>query len=177
PTWRWPTTPSRTSGTRRRWHRCSTAIPSGSTGHGQTNPTESARRGQLLSQLALEHLAGGVARKLVVAEEDPGRDLEGGQPLGYVPAQRVFVDGGAVAQPDDGTHLFPQLGVREADHGDVADVGVLEQGALDLGGVDVLAPADDDVLDAVDHVEPAALVEATEVAGVEPAVAERLGRC
>ena len=52
---------------------------------------------------------------------------------------------------------------------------MLVERSFDLGGVHVLAAANDDVLEPVDDVEVAIVVEAAEVAGVEPAVGERLG--
>ena len=48
----------------------------------------------------------------------------------------------------------------------------LEHG-LDLGGGDVLAAADDHVLDAADDREPAVGVDGGEVAGAEPAARDR----
>ena len=50
---------------------------------------------------------------------------------------------------------------------------MLQQRRLDLGAVDVLAAADDHVLLAVDDVVEAGLVAIAEVAGAEPAAAER----
>ena len=52
--------------------------------------------------------------------------------------------------------------------------GVGLDGVLDLLGGDVLAAAADDVLLAVDEIEKAVVVEASHVAGVEPAVLEGL---
>ena len=49
------------------------------------------------------------------------------------------------------------------------DVGMGLEHALHLGGRDVLAAADDDVLDAADDREPAVGVDGGEVAGAEPA--------
>ena len=65
--------------------------------------------------------------------------------------------------------------MRDADDRRLGDVGVLVERSLDLGGVDVLAAADDDVLQPVDHVQVAVVVEPAEIAGVEPAVGEGLG--
>ena len=62
-----------------------------------------------------------------------------------------------------------------ADDGGLGDVGVLVERGLDLGRVDVLAAADDHVLEAVDDVEVAVVVEPADVAGVEPAVGEGVG--
>ena len=51
-----------------------------------------------------------------------------------------------------------------ADDGDLGDVRVFVEHGLDLGAVDVLAAADDDVLHAVDDVEEAVVVDEAEVA-------------
>ena len=55
----------------------------------------------------------------------------------------------------------------DAVHGDVGDPGVLAEGVLDLGGVDVDAAADDQVLAAAVEEEVAVLVEPPEVADRE----------
>ena len=72
--------------------------------------------------------------------------------------------------------LFAERRVRDADDRAVRDVGVLEDRRLDLDRVDVLAAADDHVLRAVDDVDEAVLVDARDVAGVQPALGEGLGR-
>jgi hypothetical protein len=68
--------------------------------------------------------------------------------------------------------LLADLRVRPADDGAAVTLGVREQDVLDVARVDVEAVADDEVLDAVDDVEVAVLVEVADVAGVEPAVAD-----
>ena len=55
-------------------------------------------------------------------------------------------------------------------------VGVLEDHGLDVGGVDVVAAADDHVLDAAGDVDEAVVVEVREVAGAQPAVVGPRGR-
>jgi hypothetical protein len=77
---------------------------------------------------------------------------------------------------DEGEDLLAQLRVGPADDGGLGDGGVLVQHLLDLARVDVVAAADDEVLLAVDDEQVAVLVGVAEVAGVEPAVLERLGR-
>ena len=52
---------------------------------------------------------------------------------------------------------------------------MLGKRVLDLGREDVLAAGDDHVLDPVDHVQEAGLVEAAGIAGVHPAVLQSLG--
>ena len=77
----------------------------------------------------------------------------------------VAEDRGAVAHTDHGAHLLADALVGDADDRGLGDVGMLVERGLDLGGVDVLAAADDDVLQPVDDVEVALVVEAAEVAG------------
>ena len=66
--------------------------------------------------------------------------------------------------------------VGNADDRDLADAWRPREHVLDFQRVDVLAPAVDHVLLTVDDVEQAVLVDVREVAGVKPAVDERLGR-
>ena len=75
-----------------------------------------------------------------------------------------------LCEDDDRGHRLLPLGVLAADHGRVDDLGVAQQHLLDLGRDDVLAAADDHVVDPVLDVEEAFLVDAAEVAGVQPAV-------
>ena len=56
--------------------------------------------------------------------------------------------------------------------GYLGDVGVPEQHALDLGWIDVGARADDEVLRAAGQEHPTAVVDPSEVAGRQPAVAQ-----
>src|SRR3954470_23462211 len=109
-----------------------------------------------------------------------GRDVAWGLVAGdlavAVPAQGVGVDGGAVCGADPGHDLFAVALVRHADHLDVGDVGMGVQELFDLTGVDVLAAADDHVLDPADDVDVAVVGHHRLVAGVHPAGAvDRLG--
>ena len=72
-------------------------------------------------------------------------------------------------------HLLPSR-IGAADHGGLRDGRMLVQHALDLGRIDVLATGDDHVLLAVVDVEIAVGVARADVAGVVPAVAQRLAR-
>ncbi len=60
--------------------------------------------------------------------------------------------------------------VRERRHRDVGHVGVLEREILHLLGVDVLAAADEHVVDSGDVIEEAVGIAAQDVAGAKPAV-------
>ena len=71
--------------------------------------------------------------------------------------------------------LAPFL-VGHADDGDLHDRGMLGEYPLDLDRVDVLATRDDHVLEPVLDEDVAAVVDAADVAGAEPAVlGDRLG--
>ena len=65
--------------------------------------------------------------------------------------------------------------VGHTDDGDLGDVGMLEQRALDLDRVDVVAPAQHHVLLPVDDEQVALVVETTEITREHPAVAPRAG--
>ena len=58
-----------------------------------------------------------------------------------------------------------------SERSDVADTGVVREHPLYLGGRDVIAAADDDVLDPVQDVAASGRVEASEIAGAKPSVA------
>ena len=77
---------------------------------------------------------------------------------------------------DDGADTLAALAVGQADHGHVADARVCVEQVLDLLGGDVLALADDDVLQATGEHDVAVGADVADVAGAEPAVVvERLG--
>src|SRR5207249_11639321 len=73
------------------------------------------------------------------------------------------------AELDPGHDLLAVLLGGNADHLDVGDVGVRVEKLLHFARVDVLAAADDHVLDPADDVDVALLVHGGEVAGVHPA--------
>ena len=124
-----------------------------------------------LQQVGL-HLVVGVPRQRR-DELDAARPLEAREPRAGERAERVAVERGAVAPHDDRRHLLAPARVRRADDRDVGDVGVRAQHRLDLGRRHVLAAGDDEVLHAPGDEEVAVGVAAAEVAGVEPAVADR----
>ena len=85
---------------------------------------------------------------------------------------------GRVARPhaDDRARVLAEPRVGRGDDGDLGDAGQRLQRALDLGGGDVLAAADDDVLHPIGDGQEALLVEHADVAGVvPPLVVERGG--
>ena len=122
---------------------------------------------------ALEHLAGGGARAARRSELDVARDLVPGQPLVEVGAQRELVEVGAGAGARR-TRSRPRPTVGRARPTTARPLTSASSAmrVLDLGRVDVLAAGDDHVLDAVDDVGPAVVVDPDHVAGAEPAVGE-----
>ena len=76
----------------------------------------------------------------------------------------------AALEHDHCGHRLLPLRVLATDHRGVGDLGVAQQHLLDLGRDDVLAAADDQVVDPVLDVEEALVVDVAEVAGVQPAV-------
>ena len=70
-------------------------------------------------------------------------------------------------QHDMGAADFAPLGVRYAHHRDFADGGVFSIGGLDLGGIDVLAAGDDDVVAAIENDEESVAVQNAHIARVD----------
>ena len=127
----------------------------------------------LLAQLELEDFHGGVLGQLV-DEVHVSWLLVAGEP-GAAPVDYLFLGEVLARLRDNHRHhrLAPDL-VEDSDHGRLQHPGVLEQHVLYLGGVYVLAPADDHVLLAAHHVDEALLVLAYQVTRVEPAVLQGL---
>src|SRR6476469_1898443 len=83
--------------------------------------------------------------------------------------QRLSGKTGVGARADPRHHLLAISLARYADHLGVDDVSVREEILLDFARVDVLAAADDHVLDAADDVDIALRIHRREIAGVHPA--------
>ena len=75
------------------------------------------------------------------------------------------------AQHDDGGHLLAEALVGDAEHDGFGDRVVVVDRGLHLAAVHVLAAAEHHVLGAVDDEHEAVVVDAGDVAGVQPAVA------
>src|SRR3954451_7608102 len=122
-----------------------------------------------LAQVLLQDLAGRIARQLA-DDVDGLRALERRE-LAAAPGEQLLdFDRRAGPRDDHGLgHLAPAL-VGNADHRNVLDLRVLGQDTLDLGRIDVLAAADDHVLDAVRDVEIAVAVNVAAVPRAQPAV-------
>ena len=131
-----------------------------------------------LLELVLEDLAAGVAREHVDDLELLG-DLLHHEPGGAA-VSTIASRSSERAAPSRSTTTahaaLAALGVGQADHRDVGDLGVREEQVLDLLGRDVLALADDDVLEPPATVRLPCSSTRAEVAGAEVAVVvERLG--
>src|SRR4029453_4156703 len=101
------------------------------------------------------------------------RALVAGQPRlaeghDLVPARRL-----AGAEPHEGEDVLAHEGIRHPDDRGLRRLRKRVEDLLDLAGVDVEAPADDEVLLALDDVEEALPVQSPHVAGVEPAAPHR----
>ena len=129
----------------------------------------------LVAELVLQHPADRVAGQ-VVAELDVARDREVRNPLGHPAAQLLFGELRAVLEHDGDLHVVLAELARHRVHRDVPQRGVAEQRLLHLEARDVLAPAPQRVLLAVDEEDVAVVVDPAEIAGVEPQVAGRLDR-
>src|SRR5580704_2084328 len=129
-------------------------------------------RDELVAELALEHLALGIAGEGLGPEPDVGRHLEARQPLPHVPAELLGGHLGPRSQDDGGADLLPEDVVGDPDDRGVGDRRMLEQGGFHLDRVHVLAPTDHHVLGPVHDVHESVLVDPGDVAGVEPALRE-----
>src|SRR5690606_25440888 len=138
-------------------------------------------RGVLLAQLVLEHLA----QRLVAGQGVDDDELLGElllHQLGVGQRGDHLVEGEVVGRVclgdplDDRADALAALAVGKPDHRDVADLGVGVEHVLDLLGRDVLALADDHVLEPAGQHDVAVGADVAQVAGTEPAVVvERLG--
>ena len=68
---------------------------------------------------------------------------------------------------DEGLRRLAAILVRDADHGHLLDGRMLVDRLLDAARIDVVARADDQVLDAVDDEDEAVLVHDADVAGAQ----------
>ena len=66
---------------------------------------------KLGAQLALEDLSGGIAEEWLGPEPEPGRHIEGCQPLADEAGQLVGADIGAGSEDDDGSNLLAEDGM------------------------------------------------------------------
>src|SRR4029077_5385916 len=80
-------------------------------------------------------------------------------------------------QRDEGLRRLPTIGVRDANHAALGDRRVLIDRLFDVAWIDIVAAAQEHVLDAVDDEDVAVLVHIADVARAQiPAVGLHLGR-
>ena len=129
-----------------------------------------------LAQLEFLDLAAG-GQGEAVHHGDVARDLVPGD-LAAAEGAHVFGRHGHVGPGDDeGAHFLAIFAAGHGHHLDVQHAGHAHEEFLDLARVDVLAAADDHVLDAAGDAHVAVLVHGAQVAGMQPAVrADGAGR-
>src|SRR5262249_29159864 len=122
------------------------------------------------AKFALHDLANGTARQRFAElhRDQPLRlaELAVGPVADLLFARRGARAGIRAAHAERHRRFAPLL-ARNADDGDVDDVGMLEQQHLDVGGIDVEAARDDHVLLAVEQDDEPVLVDAAHVARLE----------
>ena len=114
-------------------------------------------------------------RGRVVEEDDVAGVLVAGQAVGEEGEDVGAGEGGVGVGDDAGDGDFAPGGVGAADDGGFGDVGAVGEDGFELGGIDVLAARDHDVLLAVVDVVEAVGVLVADVAGAQPAVGEGVG--
>src|SRR6516165_4237418 len=124
-------------------------------------------------ELAAQELADGRFRYRRDEDVAP-RPLEIGEPRGVAELIELLGLDHAATLDEGGNDLAPAL-VRDPDHGHLGDCGMQRQAAFDLDRRDVLAAADDHVVDAAGDEEIAITVEIAGIAGEIPALSQGLG--
>src|SRR5215813_327373 len=124
-------------------------------------------------ELAAQELADGRLRDRRDEDVAP-RPLEIGEPRAAAELIELLGLDHAATLDEGANDLAPAL-VRDPDHGHLGDCGMQRQAAFDLDRRDVLAAADDHVLDAAGDEEIAITVEIAGIAGELPALAQGLG--
>src|SRR5262245_52616476 len=124
-------------------------------------------------ELAPQELADGRLRDRLDEDVAPW-PLEIGEPRAAAELIEFFGLHHAATRDEGGNDLAPAF-VRDPDHGHLGDRGMQRQAAFDLDGRDVLAAADDHVVDATGDEEIAISIEIAGIASEIPAAAQRLG--
>src|SRR5262245_1854965 len=133
-------------------------------------PPASARR--LRNQLRAQHLAVVRARQ-ARNEADRPRLLVAGKPRPAMLRQLTLGDPHAGLGHHERGHRLAPFGVGQADYRDLGHGGMEHDDILDLLRDDGAAAGSDHLLEPADDVEVVAVVELADVAGMQPAVAER----
>ena len=108
-----------------------------------------------------------------VDDHDVARVLVRGDPLAHPLLDLRRIADRAGPGLDEGDDLVAEPRVGDPDHRRLEHVGMLVQHLLDLARIDVVAVADDHVLEPVDDEQIPVVVDVAEVAGREPAVGMR----
>ena len=163
-------------GNRRVQHEAALRVGSGDL---EGNPRQRRRqqfpRGLLggdLAQTGLEYLADRRHRHFFDDDDrsrPPGRLGDAG--LDEV-GQRGAVDRSAWGGRDEQDRRLASIGIGPPDRRGEADAGMAQRDVLDVGGIDIVAAADDHVLGAARDVDLAVLADAPEVAAAQPAFME-----
>src|SRR6185312_10548366 len=117
-----------------------------------------------IAEVALQDLAGTRLGERLAADDHGAGHLVATDVLAAHGDDLVGRDGGAGLDDHLGVDHLAEVFVGNAEHRDLEDVGMLEDGILDFGRVDVLAARDDHVLGAVDDEQVAVLVRPGDVA-------------
>ena len=129
---------------------------------------------QLVADKALRHFAvAGLWQS--VPEEHPLRHLVAGDPGRHPGQQLRLIDGGAGARDADRDADLAPDGIGHAEHRDLGDGRVGQDLLLDLARVDVGAAGDVFVGGPAGNIQVAFGIHVADIAGQEPAIAERLG--
>src|SRR5262245_34062779 len=127
------------------------------------------------AQHVLLDLAGGGLGKL--RHEGEGmRNFEVSHPFARELAEFVFGCRAARFQYHESARGFSPLLVGNTDNRDFLYRGMAQQDAFDFDRGDVLAAADDDILEAIADLDVAVRMHHCSVSSVEPSVANHLGR-
>src|SRR5262249_22138436 len=124
-------------------------------------------------ELAAQELADRRLRYRLDEDVAP-RPLEIGEARGAAELIELLGLDHAATLDEGGNDLAPAL-VRDPDHGHLGDCGMQRQATFDLDRRDVLAAADDHVVDAAGDEEIAITVQIAGIAGEIPALAQGLG--
>src|SRR5262249_23621186 len=129
---------------------------------------------ELIAQEPLQYLARRVARDHV--DEGDRLGLLEARELAVAPLEHLALGQRVVLLHHDRERRLAPFRAGLSDHRDLADLRAAEDHVFDLGRVHVLAAGDHHVLHPVLDVDEALLVDGGDVARVEPAVLDRLGR-
>src|SRR5882672_2988542 len=121
-----------------------------------------------LTHRKLLDLAGHSGRE-ALHEPDMARDLVVRDPILAEPAETLLVESGPGLRNDPGTEFFAIPCVRYAENLDVLNIGMPIQILFDFTRIDILAAADDHILDPSDDAAISIVVDGRQVTRMHPA--------